>query len=38
MPVIFDSPELQSAWLRQDSLAPYLLRLPDQTEYSIIAG
>jgi putative SOS response-associated peptidase YedK len=38
MPVIFDSPELQSAWLRQDSLAPHLLRLPDQTEYSIIAG
>ena len=38
MPVMFDSPELQSAWLRQDSLAPYLLRLPDQTEYSLIAG
>lgn len=32
MPLIFGSPELQEAWLRQDSLAETMLRMDDATE------
>lgn len=33
MPVMFTSPELQNAWLHQDSLAKELLELADSTPY-----
>lgn len=36
MPVIFQSPELQQAWLHQDSLAKELLQLPDPGEYRVM--
>lgn len=39
MPVMFASPELQDAWLHQDSLAESLLQLPDEEGYlDLLAG
>ena len=37
MPVMFNSPELQNAWLHQDSLAQALLQTEDDTEYRELA-
>ena len=36
MPVMLTSPELQNAWLHQDSLAKELLELADSTPYQAL--